>query len=135
MTDIMDSNGKILHKIIKKTDLVKGRVNVCSEDQFIQLATLNLEKGTTFKAHKHLWNYLNGSPQITQESWVVISGSVKVFYYNEEDEIIYFDILYPGEASITFFGGHNYEILEDDTIVYEFKTGRYFGQEFDKVFI
>ena len=36
---------------------------------------------------------------------------------------------------MTFQGGHTYEILEDDTIVYEYKTGPYKGQENDKVFI
>ena len=37
--------------------------------------------------------------------------------------------------SFTLQGGHNYLILEDDTLVYEFKTGPYEGQEFDKKFI
>jgi hypothetical protein len=36
---------------------------------------------------------------------------------------------------MTFRGGHNYLILEDDTIVYEYKTGPYLGQELDKVFL
>ena len=39
------------------------------------------------------------------------------------------------DLSMTFRGGHNYEILENDTIVYEFKTGPYLGIEFDKKFI
>jgi len=36
---------------------------------------------------------------------------------------------------MTFFGGHNYLIMQDDTLVYEFKTGPYTGQQNDKVFI
>ena len=36
---------------------------------------------------------------------------------------------------MTFEGGHTYTILEDETIVYEYKTGPYKGQENDKVFI
>jgi hypothetical protein len=41
----------------------------------------------------------------------------------------------PGDCSITFFGGHNYLSLEPDTCVVEAKSGPYFGQEKDKVFI
>jgi hypothetical protein len=36
---------------------------------------------------------------------------------------------------MTFRGGHNYLILEEDTIVYEYKTGPYMGQQLDKVFL
>jgi hypothetical protein len=44
-------------------------------------------------------------------------------------------VLYPGDASMTFQGGHNYLILQDDTVVYEYKTGPYQGQALDKVFL
>jgi hypothetical protein len=36
---------------------------------------------------------------------------------------------------MTFEGGHTYEALEDDTVVYEYKTGPYQGQESDKIFL
>jgi hypothetical protein len=45
------------------------------------------------------------------------------------------EILHVGDASFTLEGGHNYEILEDNTLVYEYKTGPYEGQEMDKKFI
>ena len=41
----------------------------------------------------------------------------------------------PGDASFTLEGGHTYEILEDDTLVYEYKTGPYEGQKLDKTFL
>jgi len=44
-------------------------------------------------------------------------------------------VLYVGDASFTLGGGHNYLILEEGTIVYEYKTGPYEGQLMDKVFI
>jgi len=40
-----------------------------------------------------------------------------------------------GDCSITFCGGHNYMCLEDDTLIYEAKTGPYLGVEKDKTFI
>jgi hypothetical protein len=36
---------------------------------------------------------------------------------------------------MTFRGGHNYEIQENGTIVYEYKTGPYKGIEADKTFL
>ena len=55
--------------------------------------------------------------------------------YDLDDTVIETPILYSGDCSMTFQGGHNYEILEEDTIVYEYKTGPYKGQENDKEFI
>jgi len=52
-----------------------------------------------------------------------------------DDTIIATPILYPGDASFTLEGGHTYEILEDNTLVYEYKTGPYEGQALDKKFI
>ena len=51
------------------------------------------------------------------------------------EAIIAEPVLEPGDASFTLEGGHTYTILEDDTLVYEYKTGPYEGQELDKVFI
>ena len=55
--------------------------------------------------------------------------------YDLDDKIIHEQILNPGDITMTFRGGHNYIALEEDTIVYEYKTGPYKGQENDKVII
>jgi hypothetical protein len=72
---------------------------------------------------------------MAQESWVVIKGRVKCILYDLDDSVIAEPILSPGDCSITLKGGHNYESLEEDTLVYEYKTGPYYGQQFDKTFI
>ena len=106
----------------------------CPDDEFLQLATMKMPLGMTFKPHKHI--YKDGPKEvIAQESWIVIEGKVKVILYDIDDTIIHEDVIFPGDCSITFKGGHNYEILEDDTIVYEYKTGPYQGIEMDKDFI
>ncbi len=125
---------KLLHIIVRKNEITPGRENIISEENFIQCSRLNLDKGTTFKPHKHLWKERNREV-IAQESWVVIQGSVKCIFYDIDDSILTTEILYFGDASFTLEGGHNYEILEDNTLVYEYKTGPYEGQEFDKKFI
>jgi hypothetical protein len=85
-----------------------------------------------YQIYNHLKLY---NKQIAQESWIVIKGSVKCIFYDVDDTIIAEPILYPGDASFTLGVGHNYLILEDNTIVYEYKTGPYEGQELDKKFI
>jgi len=125
---------KLLHIIVRKEDITPGRLDIVPEDNFIQCSMLNLEKNKTFKPHKHIWKKRNRNV-IAQESWVVIQGSVKCILYDIDDTIIYEPILYQGDSSFTLEGGHNYLILEDNTLVYEYKTGPYEGQTFDKTFI
>lgn len=125
---------KLLH-VINRLEEINNRTEIIPEDNFIQCATLKMEKGKTFKPHKHITKERSYKEQIAQESWVVIKGSVKCVFYDLDDTIISTPILYAGDASFTLYGGHTYEILEEDTIVYEYKTGPYEGQSLDKTFI
>ena len=126
--------GKLLH-LINRFDEIGKRTDVAPEDQFIQLATLRMEKGKTFRPHKHIWKPAAKLEVIAQESWVVIQGSVKIFMYDLDDKLIGTEIINQGDCSMTFEGGHTYEILEENTVVYEYKTGPYTGVENDKVFL
>jgi len=132
---------KLLHLVQRFSDLENlstseglGRINVAPETEFLQLAALKLDNGKTFKAHKHI--YKDGEKQvIAQESWVVVRGIVKAFFYDLDDTLLTTVTLRGGDASMTFGGGHNYQSQADDTLVYEYKTGPYKGIENDKEFI
>jgi hypothetical protein len=126
--------GKLLH-IINRLSEIEKRTEVVPENNFIQCATLKMEKNKTFPPHKHITKQRTYEAQIAQESWVIIKGSVKCKFYDIDDTLIAEPVLYPGDASFTLYGGHTYEILEDNTIVYEYKTGPYEGQKLDKVFL
>jgi cupin fold WbuC family metalloprotein len=128
-------NGKLLHFVKRKSDIKNERENLVSDSEFIQCSSMNLPKGKTFKPHKHFHRKVTNENYIPQESWIVIEGSVKCFFYDIDDKLIETIVLYSGDASFTLEGGHTYEILEDNTIVYEYKTGPYFGIEFDKIMI
>lgn len=125
---------KLLHVIQRLDDIKEPREDLIPKEQFIQCSTLKMQSGKTFKPHKHIWKNRTRDI-IAQESWIVIRGSVKCYFYDIDDKLIETPILYPGDASFTLEGGHTYEILEDDTIVYEYKTGPYEGQELDKTFL
>lgn len=122
----------LLHLIYRLSE-VEGRTNIAPDNEFLQLASMKMKKGQTFKAHKHIIH--EKTTNIAQESWLVIKGSVKCIFYDLDDTLIKETVLNPGDCSMTFRGGHNYLILEDDTIVYEYKTGPYLGQELDKTFL
>jgi cupin fold WbuC family metalloprotein len=126
---------KLLHIVVSSSDSQKERDDIILPNNFIQCSLLRMQKGKTFPPHKHITKERHYEEQIAQESWVVISGRVKCKFYDLDDTLLAEPVLSAGDASFTLYGGHTYEILEDNTIVYEYKTGPYEGQKFDKVFI
>ena len=124
----------LLHQLYKPS-LKEGmrRENLSPVCESMQVSYLKMKKDQTFKAHKHI--IFNRNMPIAQESWVVISGKVKVFYYDLDDTLITSREIESGSCTITYRGGHNYQSLEENTVVYEFKTGPYFGIDKDKVLL
>ena len=120
----------LLHIVLRKEDAQEPRLDIIDADQFLQLATMKLQKGKIFQPHRHIYD--EKTTKITQESWVVIQGMAKAILYDLDDKVLSEEVLKPGDCSITLLGGHNYEILQDDTIIYEFKTGPYMGPGRDK---
>ena len=125
---------KLLHMIYYKDDLETKREDVAPEEQFIQVSALQLEEGSTFRPHKHIWEEAPEPEVIAQESWCIMKGRVKAHFYDLDDSLIGEYELNEGDISLTFEGGHTYTILEDAK-VYEYKTGPYQGVEKDKVFL
>jgi len=126
-------NNVLLHIIYRKEDIVSFRDNITPEEEYLQVASIKMQNGRTFKAHKHI--HQERYTDIAQESWVVIDGKIRAILYDLDDTIIATRTLNEGDCSITFRGGHNYECLKDNTIVYEYKTGPYQGVEKDKVLL
>ena len=128
------SKDLLLHQLFKpKNKKPSSRVNISPENESLQVSHIVLNLDQTFKAHKHV--IFERNMPIAQESWVVIKGKVKVFYYDIDDKLLITRDMIPGDCTMTYRGGHNYKSLEENTIVYEFKTGPYFGVEKDKVLL
>ncbi|MBU1092767.1 WbuC family cupin fold metalloprotein [Patescibacteria group bacterium] len=122
----------LLHQINRLEDIPKGKMQLSDPKEFLQICTMDLQKDETVPAHKHLWK--NGEKSvITQESWIVIRGSIQGAFYDTDDKVIAEEILRPGDCVITYQGGHSLTNLEEGTIFYEIKTGPYQGRENDKV--
>ena len=126
--------GKLLHIIHTISSDAPERIDIVPAEEFLQLSCLRLNKSKEFEAHEHI--YKPGEETvIAQESWVVIRGKIRFFAFDLDGTLLQEIDLNCGDCSITLYGGHNYKILEDDTMVYEYKTGPYKGQKMDKRFI
>lgn len=124
----------LLHMVVRQKDFQAGRTDIIDPNQFLQCGLLFFPKGHTFKPHKHIFK--EGPKTVrAQESWVVISGKVKCTFYDYDDSILATVILNEGDASFTLQCGHNYEMMDHNCRIMEFKTGPYSGQQNDKVFI
>ena len=59
------------------------RIDLVDPDQFIQCSALHMQKGRTFKPHRHIWKMKALSCSIAQESWFVVSGKVKMIQFSK----------------------------------------------------
>ena len=125
----------ITHMVIRSHQIDAGRADLVDSKQSLQCSALNMTEGQTFKPHKHIFRPLLMENYITQEAWVIVRGMVMVKMYDIDDSELEWFILHEGDCVITLRGGHNYICLQHNTLVYEFKTGPYLGQELDKEFI
>ncbi len=125
----------LLHIIQRRKDVQPGRADLIPADQFLQMSTIRVPKGTTYKPHHHIEQHRDEPNWIAQEAWIICSGVVGITLYDIDNTIIHTDVLEAGDCSCTMRGGHTYQHLSDDCLVYEVKTGPYLGQEKDKIFI
>lgn len=123
----------LLHIINKNEEINPQRQDLSPETEYLQVACFSVNKEKGVKAHKHIKQIRTGD--ITQESWLVLKGSIEIILYDLDDKPIAKKTLGPGDCLITFRGGHTYKALEDDTTIYEYKTGPYMGKGSDSVVI
>ena len=123
----------LLLTLIKKNDITDSRIDLSPEEETLQVAVKRLKKGMSFKPHKH--NKIHRITDITQESWVFLSGKVEAKFYDIDDKIILKTEMSAGDCVVVYKAGHSFKVLEDNTIIYEFKNGPYYGVEADKTFI
>lgn len=125
---------KLLHTIFKAENLeqnFEGFKDIAPHTENLQILFIRQNKGKKYIPHYHIENIRKIN--ITNESWIILKGKVKVFLYDIDNTILHEDILCAGDCSITYCGAHNYEILEDDSRIIEAKNGPFLGVERDRV--
>lgn len=121
---------KLILSLMRYNDISEYRTDICPDEEYLQISGRKLKKGLKIKAHKHI--PIERKTDITQEAWVVFEGCIKGTFYDLDDSILYETEIGKGDVVCLFRGGHSLEVLDKDTILYEFKTGPYYGIEADK---
>jgi cupin fold WbuC family metalloprotein len=123
----------LLLTINRFSDINKYRTDICPEEQFLQISTKKIPKGTNFNPHKH--NKLERTTDITQEAWIVLEGRIRATFWDIDDSIVKETVLSSGDCAVVYRAGHSFEVLDDETILYEIKNGPYYGVDKDKTMI
>ncbi len=123
-------NGQKIAAKVRVNDIEEGLTFFTDDEDFLQIGAWRYAKGTNLEAHNH--NFVPREVSRTQEFVYVVKGAVKAFIYDEEDEFIEEVVVKAGEALFLFAGGHGYQTLAEDTVVFEVKNGPYPGAEKDR---
>ena len=130
MISFKDSNDTLLAIWKKSDEWEKGLSFLTSETDFIQVGTWWYEEGKILDRHHH--NVVERSADLTQECVVIMCGSMNVKLYDFENEYVTEFTMQEGDFAVFLRGGHEYEILQDDTKIVEVKNGPFLGVDIDK---
>jgi hypothetical protein len=123
-------NGQIISIIYRDKDWVKGLNFITPDELFVQVGSWWYDKGRKLDSHIH--KEFDRTATRTQETIYVKQGSVKVLLFTEKENFFQDYILYQGDLAVFGYGGHGYEILEDDTQIIESKNGPFISVDKDK---
>ena len=121
------------------SDFNSPRNEVVPASEFIQGGMIRVNEGDRFRPHKHIWKQFNSqygyNETKAQECWIVIRGLIEAVIYDSDDTIVKKVKLSEGSAIFLLHGGHTFSVLENNSCIWELKTGPYEGQANDKEFI
>ena len=120
----------LIKKYNKKKN-IKSREDLTDANKFLRVSFLNLKKQQNVEPHAHLKNLKKTN--ISNEAWIVMSGKLKVTFYDIDNSKVFDDILKRGDISILFEGGHSFRPLLKNTKIFEIKNGPYMGSIKEKV--
>lgn len=121
---------KLICNFLKFSEITNKRCDISPEEEFIQVSGRILEKDFIVPAHKH--NFQKRETNLTQETWIVIKGKLKAKFFDLDDKFLDEIIMNDGDCIAIFRGGHQLEVLDENTYFYEVKNGPYNGIQKDK---
>jgi len=127
---IIEHNNQIISIIYRDNDWVEGLNFITPDDFYVQVGSWWYQKGKKLDSHIH--KEFDRKAKRTQESIYVKKGSVKVLLFTEEEKFLEDYVLYTGDLAVFGYGGHGYEILEDNTQIIESKNGPFVSVDADK---
>lgn len=124
-------DGNIISIIYRDDDWVEGLNFITPNELFVQAGSWWYQKGAVLQNHIHK-DYVRESVR-THETVYVKKGAVRCLLFKEDREFLRDFILREGDFAVFAFGGHGFEILEDDTKIIEAKNGPFISVDKDKV--
>lgn len=121
---------QIISIIYRDDDWIEGLNFITPNELFVQVGSWWYNKGKKLDSHIH--NDFERKAIRTQEMVYVKKGSMKVLLYDEDKNYLQDFIISEGDLAVFGYGGHGYEILEDNTKIIEAKNGPFVNVETDK---
>ena len=112
------------------TDLREGAKWYGDVDCNLQAARMFYNTNHEFKPHAHIFR--ERVVCFTQEAIVLIQGHLVCTVYDKDDKIIEAFHLLPKGIAIFYTGGHNLKVMEENTVFYEIKHGKFATVDADK---
>jgi len=128
--EIIKNEGKIISIIYRDSDWVKGLNFITPDELFIQVGSWWYDKGKKLDSHIH--KEFKRVASRTHESVYVRRGSMRVTVFSEKQLFLQEYVLFEGDLAVFAYGGHGYEILDDNTQIIESKNGPFVDVETDK---
>ncbi len=127
---VYKNNNQIISIVYRDEDWVEGLNFITPNELFIQVGSWWYEKGKKLASHVH--NDFPRETLRTQEMTYVKKGAMRVLLYDENKNYLEDFIINEGDLAVFAYGGHGYEILEDDTQIIEAKNGPFVDVNTDK---
>lgn len=122
------SHRSILHRVVSVNE-ADFRMDISEKTEPLQAAIHARNIGMNPKPHIHLEKVLLTNKFQTQESWFIFFGKVEATYFDLDGSFLKQVTLVAGDLSITYRGGHSFEVIENGTILVEHKNGPYNGED------
>lgn len=123
-------DNEVLARLVRAEDWNEGLGFYSNDEEVIQVGTWQYNSGKQLM--KHIHNEVDRVITRTNEVLYVVSGKVKAFVYDLEENLVEKLLVNEGDTLILLDCGHGYEIMADNTKVIEIKNGPYLGAETDR---
>lgn len=121
----------LLHVVMNALEAGSARTDLSPPDKFLQTSVIPLPLGKKIAPHIQNPRAPSGGASVTQESWVVMKGKLRVRLFDVDKAFLHETVLLPGFLLVTYSGGHSLECLEEGTVILEYKNGPYLGRDFE----
>jgi len=118
-----------LHEASSEAITTTKRTEITDPSCFLQAGFFEIPANTDFKAHNH--NPQERKTDKTHEALLIFKGSAEISVYDTDNSFVEKVKLKEGDCSVIINGGHSIKTLEQSQ-VFEFKNGPYYGPEKDK---